>query len=439
MHQEIVLGESGQVFEIEMAELPREPVAVTVTNWRDEPQAATTACDVDPVATTLVEDARRGAREIYVASTAGIADNTRYRLGSERITVYRVAGSQRLILRRPLLEATAEGVALRGCRIVARIDHAWASDVAKLTEHLEIEGYQLAWSTGERTTADLVRLPLGARVVPDDIDGRYPGWRQRVRDPRHAIAEAAAIVRVDLARYPSIRRARDAAAVRELVIARAQLVAVEEAVMFRGDPYPELVAAEHRYQARLHELARSPAPRPPAEAPAEAVPAPASELVSVGILDGVMATFADKPVVSRAALVGFVSAWLPRVLLASRTDREMVAMFLAAQTVARNARALRYEIVLRLRQPHEEARASVVAADLPAMAWFDRWLAGRTKLAFHELSTLAQHWAPKLTDAECGEVARRLAGHRSMTMDKLTRFYFERVIRELQARARVPA
>lgn len=267
MHQEIVLGESGQVFEVETSGLPREPVSVVVTSHDGTVQAATTSCVLDRVATVLSEDAPRGARVLHVGSTKGITPNTRYDVGGQRIWVYRLDGAHRLLLRRPLLESVREDTALRGCRILAPIDDAWIGDVSKLTEHKELAaGYRLAWKHGdteETTTADVVRTPPHGRVIPEDIDGRYPGWSASVNDPVLAIAEAAALVARDVAQRPAIRRARDAVALRELVILRARIVAVEEAVMFRREPLATLEAAEAPYVARLTELAGAePPPKP---------------------------------------------------------------------------------------------------------------------------------------------------------------------------------
>jgi hypothetical protein len=285
MHQELVFGGAGQVFEIETETLPREPVSVVVTRHTGEVQAAVDRCLIDPVTTVLAEDAPRGARVLHVGSTRGVTPNARYDVGGQRITVYRLDGEHRLILRRPLLEPAHEDTALRGCRILAPAADAWVNDPTKLTDHQEVSaGYQLVWMYAgriARSTADLVRTPLQGRVIPEDVEGRFPGWRAAVNDPVRAIAEAADIVRRDVLRHPTIQRVRDAVALRELVILQARIVAVEEAVMFRGESIATLAATEAPYLARLAELAS--AGPPPAVAPRSlpalerSAPQPASE------------------------------------------------------------------------------------------------------------------------------------------------------------------
>jgi hypothetical protein len=426
VHQEIVLGESGQVFEVETSDLPRAPVSVVVTNHAGEVQSAITRCTLDPVATVLSEDAPRGARMLHVGSTRGITPGARYDVGGQRITVYRLDGEHRLVLRRPLLEAAREDTALRGCRLLAPIDDAWVCDASKLTEHIgAAAGYELVWTHAggtERTTADVVGAPLTARVTPDDVEQRFPGWQQKVDDPVRAIAEAAEIVRRDILRQLGSRRAREAALVRELVILRARLVAIEEAVMFRGEPPATLAAAEAPYLAGIAALSPMPPPKaalPPKPRPAAAPVEPqvAYSLEHVRIVDEVMAWFAARPSIDAAALRNFQETLLGRVRTAD--ERHAVAQFLAAQTsIRRDARLIRRSIMRYLRG--ETARLddpdleTIDFSRLQVLDWLVEWLEGRAVLRVRDLVHLERFFMPHLkTREECEEAARLLRARRT--------------------------
>jgi hypothetical protein len=416
VHQEIVLGESGQVFEVEASVLPRAPVSVVVTSHAGEVQPATLSCSIDPVSTLLSEDAPRGARVLHVGSTQGIVPNARYDVGGQRITVYRLDGAHRLILRRPLLEPAREDTPLRGCRILAPIDDAWVRDGSKLAE--PCVDYTLVWTHAggtEHTTADLVRVALHARVTADDVELRFPGWQRTVDDPARAIAEAAEIVRRDVLRYLKSRRA-DVATVRELVILRARLVAVEEAVMFRGEPYDRLVAAEAPYQAGIAALAPLPAApptTPPPVAPAE--PPARYSVEHVRIVDEVMAWFAARPYVDSHALRSLQDSHLVRVRTAD--ERHAVALFIAAQTnLSKSARRLRRDIVRRLGGETVAADQDLEKIDFSRvhrLDWLGKWLAGRHVLRVRDAVHLQRYFLPHLTTRdECEDTARLLRGRR---------------------------
>lgn len=275
-HQEIVLGGRGQAFYLEPIARPRRPVSVVVTHYAGAWHAATLDCELDPFETTLAEAAPAGSTSLRLKTTDGIVIGARYVVARHGVVVTAVDGD-RVTLRRPFALPLDASEPFLGCRITARVDPAWAANVANLTEHLDVEaGYLLEWTyytqagtqTTARTTADLVRTPQLARVTPEDVDGRFPGWLALVSRPEDVIAEAFDIVRRDARLHRSIRRARHAFALRELAILAAHVIATEAAVLFGDTPHARLVEAEKRYHARLTELVAAANEPPPPPKPA---------------------------------------------------------------------------------------------------------------------------------------------------------------------------
>ena len=346
MHEEIVLGGPDQRFTLEPVEQPRGRATLTVARGGIT-HPATLDCVIDPAEVTVVEPACAGDTTIRVATSRSIGLRRPFDLCEpgverQRVAVTRIFDSE-LTLRRPLAHAITTAAVLTGARITATIDPTWANDTANLTDHLD-ESYVLTWqyetpegSATATTTADLVRVPQRLRVTPDDVERRFPGFAALGLDPTDAIAEAFELVRRDVRTHRAIQRARDAAALRELAIIRAHVVAIEYAAMFRGAPYATLVAAEERYFARLAELVEE--AKTAKRAPGTSAGAwTANEVVSPQpepiMLQPVIELEAFKEWLEKNPLDGpdivfrFVTEWLPRL----RTNhlRRQVAMVLRA-------------------------------------------------------------------------------------------------------------
>ncbi|HWO24323.1 MAG TPA: hypothetical protein VNO30_36515 [Kofleriaceae bacterium] len=283
-HQEIVFQRAGQSLHYDPPE-GRPSGTPTVAVLRAETghrEAATVgACSVDAVRTALQTPGIAGMSTLLLADGAGVARGRRYQLCNDEgehewIEVRAVSGA-RVTTRRPLLFYYPARSPLVGCRISVAVDPAWAADPAKLSDRsdpgeLEPSGYLLHWAytvdgvaLAGVSFADLVRQAALELVTPMDIDERFPGWlaslpsEHRESQGADLILEAVAGVKLDaLGSRHAMRRIRDVAVLRELVMLRASLIAVEHNALFGRASELDLSTAERRYHARRDELLRDP-------------------------------------------------------------------------------------------------------------------------------------------------------------------------------------
>jgi hypothetical protein len=187
-----------------------------------------------------------------------------------------------------------------------------------------------------------------ARVTPDDVESRFPGWHGMVDRPEDVIAEAFDLVRRDGRLHRSIRRARHAFALRELVIIAAHVIATESSVLFRGMPHGRLAEAEQRYQTRLADLVRiatmpAPAPVPPSwRRPIE----PPRETEHAGVVGAMMEWVGRNPLDNQVAFTRFQVEWVPR--LKTAVERAAAVMFLRTLQLPKHWRKMRDRLVARL-------------------------------------------------------------------------------------------
>jgi hypothetical protein len=160
------------------------------------------------------------------------------------------------------------------------VDPAWAADRSKLSDQSDPgepapSGYRLHWAytvdgaaLAGVSFADLVRHAALDLVTPMDVDERFPGWltslplEHRENQGADLILEAVAAVKLDaLGSRHAMRRIRDVAVLRELVMLRVSLINIEHNVLFGRASALDLSIAERRYHARRDELLRE--RRPP--------------------------------------------------------------------------------------------------------------------------------------------------------------------------------
>lgn len=279
-HQELVFQRAEQTLWYEPPEgtpsgTPTVEVIRTDLGIREE--ALSGPCAVDTASTTLQQAACSGQTSLVLAGGAGIARGRRYLLingeGDREWIEVRMIDGGHLATRRPLLFCYPEASPLAGCRLSIAVAPAWAADPSKLTDQpdtaaLELAGYELRWAytvdglprTGV-SFADLVRRPALDLVTPADIDDRFPGWLARLpadhRETRGAdlIREAFAAVKLDALGHPrAVLRIRDTGVLCELVKLRANLIAIEHAVLYGGATSLDLTLADERYRARRDQL-----------------------------------------------------------------------------------------------------------------------------------------------------------------------------------------
>ena len=354
MYQEVVLGGEGQRFVLDPpGGRPSWSATVTVKSSRGIVQAATLgSCVIDPVETALTDVASIGETSLSLASTAGIAPGTRYQLvdpdGAHEWVVVVAVDPSRVTTRRPLVNRFAPGSILGGCQISIAIDPSWSSAVANLTDQLDVQvGYRLHWSysiagvaTSTTTTADLVRVPQHGRVSAADVDRRFPGWIEKLPSAyresggSELIAEAFELVNRDVLEHPEIRRARDAAVLRELAIIRANFVELEHASLFEHASSASLREAEQRYRQRFDELVREAkenrSPPPTIAPPLDDKDDPPYSLAHVSTIDALMEWLAANPINKKTKGKAFIAIWIPRLRTA---DERTVAIKLINASV----------------------------------------------------------------------------------------------------------
>jgi hypothetical protein len=361
VHQDLVLGRAGQhLFLDPPGGRPTGSATVVVESWQGVAQAATTgACTIDPASAPLADVASIGARSLALATTAHITPGSRYQLVGpddlrEWVVVLAVEGS-RVAIRRPLVNRFEAGAVL-GCRLSIAVDDVWASTVANLTDHLDVPaGYHVRWTyelagvaTSTTSTADLVRIPPSARISAADVDSRFPGWIAKLpsayRESRGAelIAEAIELVNRDVRAHPEIRRARDAAMLRELAIIRANFVELEHQALFDHAPSAALRAVEERYQARFDELLQQ------AKTPRRSAATPRTSDEVVSVIDALMAWLAVHPLDTGTNLRMLVETWIPR--LETTEERTAAAQLVRASVTSerKRLRCWRDHIIRRL-------------------------------------------------------------------------------------------
>lgn len=282
-HAEILFGVAGQRLYFDPPELARaaSPTATVYRLGIDDdgtPETATTgAVAVDAVDTTLAEAAHAGNNVLELASGTDVARWRRYLLTStatglaEHVDSIGVVGAA-VALQRPLLNDYAVGAKVQGTRISVALDASWTATKAKLSDVGDCLGYRVRWTytvDGEPQVAvtyfDLVRYSARQLVTAADIDGRFPGWIDRLppdhRENQGASLIAAALedVKLDaLGDAQQLRRLRDTQVIRELIMAKADVLAIEAQVRAGSANTDGLTTARDHYDQRYRQLVREP-------------------------------------------------------------------------------------------------------------------------------------------------------------------------------------
>jgi hypothetical protein len=281
--QEIVLGQTDQRFTFDPPDGRPDAAPLPTVNVLENGllvEAATGACEIDPVSTVLHGDACRGSTQLSVADATGIVGRGRYLMTKpegerEWIEVTAVNGTT-LSLAHPLIHRYAGAATIVGCRISIAVSPDWVIHARNLSDSPRrggLAGYMLCWSYwfgGHEVSGvsfvDLVTTRADKLVTPHDIDERFPGWIDETRARRdHGadfIAEAFDAIRLEaIGDGHAQRRIKDSAVLRELVGARAQVIRLEQDVIYGQPRAAELAIAEERYHKRYAQLVKQ--TRPP--------------------------------------------------------------------------------------------------------------------------------------------------------------------------------
>ncbi len=283
-HLEIIYALAGQSFFYDPPEgrpsgTPTVQVFSSDTDDDGTAESATTgACSVDTVSTTISAAASAGAVTLTLTSGTGVAKKRRYLLtdadgNQEWVEVVGVNGTA-IRVRQPIINDYASGATFVGCRISIAVNATWVADESNLTDALEsgAAGYRLRWAytvdsaaTIGVSYADLVRYQAKNLVTALDVDRTFPGWLDRLsidnREDQGAalVEEAFRSVKMDaLADAQLLRRIRDTQVLSELVVYRANLLAVQNNVIANGQPIDTLTVARDLYQQRYVSLIREP-------------------------------------------------------------------------------------------------------------------------------------------------------------------------------------
>lgn len=296
-HAEIIFALAGQVFAFDPPEGRPSSPDVDVFGWATDdngtPEAATTgSASVDAANTTLAADAAAGDKQLTLASGSSLARRRRYLVtgadgNSETVEVAAHAGTA-VLLRAPLLNDYEAGATFQGTRISIAVSSTWASDTSKISDLLEdtwrtsvlasrdwspgSAGYRLRWTyTVDGVAlmgvsyADLVRYAAKNLCSALDVDRRIPGFIDRLppdyRQDQGAalIEEAHQAVRFDaMGDGQVLRRIRNTEVLTDLVIYRANLMAIEAQVLAGGANLDALELARSLYTQRYNQLLREP-------------------------------------------------------------------------------------------------------------------------------------------------------------------------------------
>jgi hypothetical protein len=294
--QEIIFGLAGQTFYYDVPEgRPSSPGLTVYMATSDDDttsEAATSGSPtVDSVSTTLAQAAAATAQTLELADGTGVSRGRRYLLtdtdGDQELVEVIARNGTTVSLRQPLKNDYAIASSLVGCRITCSVSDSWAATKSKITDILGstwktsrearpwvpgTAGYRLRWTytVGGAAQlgvsyADLVRYQAKNLVNPLDVDGRFPGWIDRLppdyqRDQGASlIAEAFHAMRMDMIGDDQLaRRVRDTQVLSELVVYRANVVAQEASIFAGGGSADALKLAQDGYERRYRQLIREP-------------------------------------------------------------------------------------------------------------------------------------------------------------------------------------
>jgi hypothetical protein len=173
----------------------------------------------------------------------------------------------------PLLNAYATNDTVQSVRMSVTVDTTWASDVSNLSDPLcpsqrhRVEWSYTADSTPRRAAGwfDLIRLSTVHSVTPPDVDGRFPGWLDRLpTDDRigqgeRLIRQAFREVGFDLLEHGLADYAqRNGPVINELVIYKSRVLSAEANFDHAGTSEAQLARAEKAYERRLNLLRPAP-------------------------------------------------------------------------------------------------------------------------------------------------------------------------------------
>lgn len=290
--QELILGVTSQAIVIE-APRPMSAVGSVKLYEADGDDTSTEETAVSGagtvVATSTTTSAAAGAsqanpRLLALTSSTGFVVDRRVFITNdglgEVVEIARIDGNN-VYARHPLLNDYASGATVKAnLRATIAVDNTWAADSSNLSSNdnpnaryrfraavtyaTDMEG-TVATSDVLYGNVDLVRYSSAPQVSPLDVDAAFPGWLDsltpddRSTQGRWLIAEAADLVRDDLAgQQIAVRSLRSAEVHRRLVVARAVYLLTEDAVIRGGASPQQLDAAKGAYDRQIQALVRSP-------------------------------------------------------------------------------------------------------------------------------------------------------------------------------------
>lgn len=299
-YQELLFGVTGQSLVFDIPE--GRPSSVTsVTVYRSESEdtgqtesAAVNTPAVDSVNTTTTADAgptlAADVTALVLTSVSGVVKDRTYLVTAatgefEFVEVSSINSSTKVVTTRvPLMQDYASGATFASTRVTAALQNAWITDASKLTGEsagLSTEEpsdtdedpwwraaivYVVGGVTRKREIRfDVVRYSSQHSITPPDVDLAFPGWLDRVpvdyrKDGgRRLIDEAFRSLRFDLlADGHAARWIRRQDVIGELVICRANLKAIETAVMHGALAADALEVAKGIYSQRYNQIIREP-------------------------------------------------------------------------------------------------------------------------------------------------------------------------------------
>lgn len=284
--QEILHGIPGQRLVFDAPEGRASAVSVTVVEAGEDDDAPAElalagAAVVDPAPnTTLAAPAGASQQDpnaLLVDDATGIVRGRPYLLTStagvrELVEIVAILGAD-ASTRQPLVNDYPAGSTLQTTRLSVALDAAWIANRANLSNEASIEPrYRAIWvyevdgaTYRGRSGFDLVRYSSAHHVTPLHVDTRFPGWIDdlpvdyRREQGRPLIAQAWRAVRMDLRGDGKLGRwLRNSDVVGELVICRANLLAIEDGALRGVKTRDQLVAAQLIYRQRYEQLVREP-------------------------------------------------------------------------------------------------------------------------------------------------------------------------------------
>lgn len=240
--------------------------SASIESAPDTTLAAAAGTEVNPVSLSLTSASGVAVGRSYLlTATSGLA---------ETVHVVALSGTTATI-RSPLINDYPIGSTFRSTRATIALSSTWVADQRKMSPTFAPSPqWRARWEVVDAAGAtqvyerhfDLVRYPARHGVTPAQMESRFPGWLDslpidaRAEQGRALLDRAMTALKFDLyADGKADQAVRNPEVIAELVMTRANFLAIEDAIL-RGASVDvgRLEVAERAYRQRYEQIVRAP-------------------------------------------------------------------------------------------------------------------------------------------------------------------------------------